>query len=69
MSPPPITSIVFGFTFTWAEVWPSPAEPAIPTSSTMRRKAAMNKARTVPKAEARTDLRNSFMETGGVLLK
>jgi len=29
----------------------------------------MNKARTVPKAEARTDLRNSFMETGGVLLK
>ena len=69
VSPPPITSIVFGFTATCAEAWPSPAELAIPTSSTTRRKAPMNKARTVPKAEARTDLRNSFMEAGGVLLK
>jgi hypothetical protein len=65
--PPPTTSIVFGLRFTASVPCLSPEELASPTSSTTRRKAAMNRARTVPKAEARTDLRNSFMEAGGVV--
>jgi hypothetical protein len=59
-----MTSIVLGFTETAEESWLLPPELASETMSTTIAKLPMAMARNVPSAEAKTDLKKSFMGGG-----
>jgi hypothetical protein len=59
-----MTSIVFGFTETEGESWLPPAELASETMRMTSAKLPRAMARKVPSAEAKTDLKKSFMGGG-----